>query len=126
MSAEGQKVVDNFMDKSMKYTPEAILNSIKEFYFHMKNDTDLFKNVKSQLIAASVALYYAPTAAFAEGDKPMPYGMVSYSQFLQGVNDHVIERVRVGADGRSAEFINLDGGRGVVNLFNDPQLFKIL
>jgi hypothetical protein len=47
MTTEGQKVVDNFMDKSMKYSPEAILNSIKEFYFHIKNDTDLFKNVKS-------------------------------------------------------------------------------
>lgn len=34
--------------------------------------------------------------------------------------------MRVGADGRSAEFINQDGGRGIVNLFNDPQLFKIL
>ena len=79
MTAEGQQVVDNFMDKSMKYTPEAILNSIKEFYFHMKNNTDLFKNVKQQLIAASVALYYMPQAAFAEGDKPMPYGMLSYS-----------------------------------------------
>ena len=42
------------------------------------------------------------------------------------MNDHVIERVRVGADGRSAEFINQDDGRGVVNLLNDPQLFKIL
>lgn len=49
-----------------------------------------------------------PQAAFAEimEGKPMPQGMVSYSQFLQGVNDHVIERVRVNADGRSAEFLN--------------------
>lgn len=101
MNGEGQKVVDDFMEKSMKYTPEQILNSIKEFYFHMKNDTEIFKNVKSQLIAASVALYYAPTAAFAEGNPnaPVPSGIVSYSQFLQGVKDHVIEKVSVGADG---------------------------
>lgn len=110
----------------MKYTPEAILGSIKEFYFHMKNNTKLFQDVKSQLFAASVALYMAPQAALAEGEKALPSGMVSYSQFLQGVNDHVVERVRVGADGRSAEFMNTEGGRGVVNLFNDPQLFKIL
>ena len=85
MNAEGQKVVDDYMEKSMKYTPEAILNSIKEFYFHMKNDTDLFKNVKAQLIAASVALYFSPNAAFAEIEKSLPSGLISYSQFLQGI-----------------------------------------
>ena len=69
---------------------------------------------------------FGANPAFAEGDKPMPSGMVSYTQFMQGVNDHVIERVRVAADGRSAEFLNLDGARGAVNLFNDPNLFKIL
>ena len=83
--------------------------------------------MKQQLLAASIALYFgAPQAAFAADGSPIPAGMVSYSQVLQGVNDHVIERVRVGADGRTAEFLNNEGGRGVVNLFNDPQLFKIL
>lgn len=65
-------------------------------------------------------------AATNLANKPMPGGQVSYSQFLQGINDHVIERVRVAADGRSAEFLNVDGVRGAVNLFNDPNLFKIL
>ena len=82
--------------------------------------------MKKQLLAVSIAIAMGPQAAFAADGKIMPEGMVSYSQFLSGVNEHVIERVRVGADGRSAEFLNVDGGRGVVNLFNDPQLFKIL
>lgn len=123
---EGQKLIDNFQDKSVKYTPEAIMASVKEFYGHMKGNTELFKNVKAQLLAASIAIAMGPQAAFAADGKIMPEGMVSYSQFLSGVNEHVIERVRVGADGRSAEFLNVDGGRGVVNLFNDPSLFKIL
>ena len=56
MNTEGQIVVDDFMEKSIKYTPEAIMSSIKEFYFHMKNDTEIFKNVKAKLITAAVAL----------------------------------------------------------------------
>ena len=126
MNTEGQKVVDDFMEKSIKYTPEAILSSIKEFYFHMKNNTDLFENVKAQLIAASVALYYAPQYPFAEGEKVVPSGLISYSQFTQAINDDVIEKVAVGADGQKAMFVNMDGGRGEVNLFNDPNLFKII
>lgn len=43
---EGNKMMENFMDKSIKFTPDAIINSIKEFYSHMKNNTQLFKNVK--------------------------------------------------------------------------------
>jgi hypothetical protein len=79
MNSEGQKVVEDYMEKSMKYSPEAILGSIKEFYFHMKNNTKLFQDVKAQLFAASVALYMAPQAALAEGEKVLPAGMVSYS-----------------------------------------------
>ena len=30
------------------------------------------------------------------------------------------------ADGRNAEFLNVEGLRGQVGLFNDPNLFKIL
>ena len=114
------------MEKSMKYTPEAILNSIKEFYFHMKNDTDLFKNVKAQLLAASVALYFSPNAAFAEIEKALPSGLISYSQFLSGIQEHLIERVVIDATGTKALYINNDGGRGEVNLFNDPNLFKVI
>lgn len=45
---------------------------------------------------------------------------------MTAINEHVIERVRVAADGRNAEFLSADGNRGTVNLFNDPQLFKTL
>lgn len=36
---EGNKIMEGFMDRSVKYTPTAILASIKEFYGHMKNNT---------------------------------------------------------------------------------------
>lgn len=38
----------------------------------------------------------------------------------------MIDRVRIAADGRSAEFLNIEGGRGFVNLLSDPNLLKIL
>lgn len=100
---------------------------MKAFYSHLKENTPLAKEVKQLMLGSAGALaMFTSNPAFAEGDKPMPGGQVSYSQFLQGVTDHTIERVRVAADGRSAEFLNLDGVRGAVNLFNDPNLFKIL
>jgi cell division protease FtsH len=45
---------------------------------------------------------------------------------LEGLTHNEIERVRVAADGRTAQFLNSEGVRGNVNLFNDPQLFKII
>ena len=45
---------------------------------------------------------------------------------MTAVNEHVIEGVRVAADGRNAGFLSAEGNRGTVNLFNDPQLFKTL
>ena len=47
-------------------------------------------------------------------------------QLLEFINSQEIERVRVAADGRTAEFLTNEGARGAVNLFNDPQLFKLL
>ena len=38
----------------------------------------------------------------------------------------MIDRVRIAADGRSADFLNMEGGRGTVNLLSDPNLLKIL
>jgi hypothetical protein len=31
--------------------------------------------------------------------------------------------VRIASDGRFAEYLNSDGDKGMVNLFNDPKLF---
>ena len=64
----------------------------------------------------------APSPAMAE----MPSGSVTYTRFLEGINANEIERVRVAADGRTAEFLTNEGARGNVNLFNDPNLFKLL
>jgi hypothetical protein len=38
----------------------------------------------------------------------------------------LIERVRIDPTGKTAEFLNLAGGKGSVNLFNDPGLLKTL
>lgn len=51
-------------------------------------------------------------------------GNVSYSKFLDGVKEHIIERVRVEPNGRTADFITLDGSRGQVELFNDPEFLN--
>lgn len=64
----------------------------------------------------------SPSPAMAQ----MEGGQVTYTRFLEGVNAHDIERVRVAADGRTAEFLTSEGTRGAVNLFNDPNLFKLL
>lgn len=71
----------------------------------------------------------APQMAYAEDGAPtsiIPSGDVTYTRFMDAITNHNIERVRIAADGRTAEFLNIDGGRGAVNLFNDPNLFKIL
>jgi len=38
----------------------------------------------------------------------------------------LIERVRIDPTGKTAEFLNLAGAKGSVNLFNDPGLLKTL
>ena len=38
----------------------------------------------------------------------------------------MIEKVKIDPTGRVAEFLNVDGIRGSVNLFNDPGLLKLL
>ena len=45
---------------------------------------------------------------------------------MTAINEHVIKRVRIAADGRNSEFLSSEGNRGTFNLFNDPQLFKTL
>lgn len=115
------------MDNALRFSPEEIVASMKEFYQNVLMSKDAtMKNLSRQIIAAFVALQTAP--AFAETDPALLNinGQVTYTKFLNAVNEHVIERVRVAADGRNAEFLTSEGNRGSVNLFNDPQLFKIL
>jgi ATP-dependent Zn protease len=66
--------------------------------------------------------FLVPSPAMAQ----MEEGPATYTRFLEGVSAHDIERVRVAADGRTAEFLTSEGARGAVNLFNDPNLFKML
>lgn len=67
----------------------------------------------------------AAQPAFAANLEP-PQGMTSYTQFIKAIQEHLIDRVRIAADGRSADFLNIDGLRGSVNLLSDPNLLKIL
>ena len=107
----------------MKYGPEAIVDSMKEFYHNIMINPKM-KNLRTSLITVLLTGSFAgtPLAAYAD----VPSGQVSYTRFLEGVNAHDIERVRVAADGRTAEFLNTEGARGFVNLLNDPNLFKTL
>ena len=68
---------------------------------------------------------FAATAA-GIAQKIAPAGNVSYTTFLKGVKDHLISQVRIDPTGKSAEFMNVEGARGFVNLFNDPNLLKLL
>jgi ATP-dependent Zn protease len=114
---------DDFMDKSVTFTPDAILSAMREFYQNLVTNPNL-KTLKKQMAAALISgSLLMPNAAFAEG---FPSGQITYTKFLEGVNTHAIERVRVAADGRTAEFLTNEGTRGSVNLFNDPNLFKLL
>lgn len=47
-----------------------------------------------------------PSNAFADSEKVLPTGSVSYSTFIEGVKEHLIERVRLFGDNKYAEFLN--------------------
>ena len=129
---------NNYMDKSVEITPENILNSVREVFEDYKSNPahrELVRNMFKQLTTGWVsvsALFGASGMAYAAdqivqtASGYMPQGNVSYTTFLRGIQEHVIERVRIDPTGRTAEFLNVDGGRGAVNLFNDPNLLKIL
>lgn len=90
----------------------------------------MLKKFKTLMFALVTSLLMKPRSAmaavFTRAEKTIPSGLVSYSAFLQAIKDHTIERVRISPDGRFAEFLNLEGIRGSVNLFNDPNLFNLL
>ena len=110
------------MDKSVTFTPEAIMAAMQEFYENILTNPK-FGTLKTQLATAMITgSLLAPSPAMAE----MPSGSITYTRFLEGINANEIERVRVAADGRTAEFLTNEGARGNVNLFNDPNLFKLL
>lgn len=71
-----------------------------------------------------VAYQTATAASPAYADASGLSGPVSYSTFLEGVKTGLIEKVRVEPNGRTADFINADGGRGQVELFNDPEFLN--
>lgn len=92
---------------------------------------DLMKKMTTGWISISAALGGAK-AALAEDQvveavqRYAPAGNVSYTRFLSGINEHLIEAVRIDPTGRTAEFFNINGQKGFVNLFGDPDLLKLL
>jgi cell division protease FtsH len=111
------------MDKSVTFTPEALMAAMQEFYENILSNPKMGA-LKTQLMTVMVtgSLLGGASPAMAE----MPSGAITYTRFLEGINANEIERVRVAADGRTAEFLTNEGARGNVNLFNDPNLFKLL
>jgi hypothetical protein len=70
MSSSGQKLGDNFMDKSIDYSPESILAAMKEFYENVLSNPQL-KDLKIQLTTAMILGSMAtPQMAAAEGIVP--------------------------------------------------------
>lgn len=68
------------MDKSLKFSPEQIVNSMKAFYSHLKDNTPFAKEVKQLMLGSAGALaMFTSNPAFAEAEKIMPSGQVSYS-----------------------------------------------
>ena len=51
---------------------------------------------------------------------------MSDAEFMKGITNGLIERVRVEPNGRTADFINNEGMKGKVELFNDPDFLNIL
>ena len=115
------KLDESFMDKSVQINADTIMENVKMAIKHIKENEPL-KELNKKLIMAMVAYQTAAVAspAYAEGLS----GPVSYSTFLEGVKTGLIEKVRVEPNGRTADFINSDGGRGQVELFNDPEFLN--
>ena len=87
------------MDKSVTFTPEAIIASMKEFYDSILLNPKL-SSLRTQIASALISgSLLATSPAMAEELK----GEVSYTRFLEGIIDHKIERVRVSEDGKFAK-----------------------
>lgn len=120
------------MDKSMRFSPEQILESVKEFRDNVMTNPEL-KGLRQQVIAMGVALgaFTQTTAAYAEDLvqktlEKVPTGEISYTTFMKAVNQDMIERVTVDQSGREALYNTIEGTRGHVTLFNDPALLETL
>ena len=119
-----KKTGESYMDKSVQINADTILENVKMVINHIKENPPL-KELNKKLIMAIVAYQTAAASpAFAEELAKLNAqglnGNISYSTFLDGVKNGLIEKVRVEPNGRTADFINVDGGRGQVELFNDP------
>ena len=54
-------------------------------------------------------------------------GKISYYKFLEGIKGHVIDRIAVEPDMKSAQFYTPNMIRGQVDLpFDDPNLMKLV
>lgn len=117
---EGQHIQyvggQDYHSKTMEITPENIMSSIKEAFENFKKEGSTQKFIEDfnkKALMGWIALETMNMPAYA--DEPTiapPGGTVSYTNFLTGVKEHLIEKVRIDPTGRTAEFINIDGIKG--------------
>jgi len=115
------------MDQQVELTPENILKTLKDMFEDYKTNTDIKKF--SEEWGKKTLIAWAAVETFMQNPAPAFAAMLqqySYTTFVQQIKDHMIEKVRLDPTGRTAEFLNVDGIRGSVNLFNDPGLLKLL
>lgn len=100
----------------MEITPENIMSSIKEAFENFKKEGSTQKFVEEfnkKALMGWIALETMSMPAYAaEPTIAPPAGTVSYTNFLTGVKEHLIEKVRIDPTGRTAEFLNVDGLKG--------------
>jgi len=106
----------DFHNKAMEITPENIMSSIKEAFENFKKEGSTQKFVEDfnkKALMGWIALETMSMPAYAaEPTIAPPAGTVSYTNFLTGVKEHLIEKVRIDPTGRTAEFLNVDGLKG--------------
>mmetsp|Transcript_3375 Transcript_3375/g.5666 ORF Transcript_3375/g.5666 Transcript_3375/m.5666 type:complete len:209 (+) Transcript_3375:505-1131(+) len=126
------RIINDFMDKKIDLQPAELIKRLDSFFKDFMGNPQM-ESFKRQMVSTMLALGLMSSAAigpaFAENEAPQlppPDGITSYTNFIRGVKDHQIERVKVAFDGKEADFLNEMGQRGHVALFNDPNLLQML
>lgn len=114
MAANESNTHQNYMDRSVEITPETILNSVREAFEEFQNNKERresMRNMFTQMAAGWVSvstLVGGASMAFADEVSgivqtiPPPQGVISYTTFLQGIQQHLIDKVRIDPTGRYA------------------------
>lgn len=116
--AEQMKEITNFMDKAIEVTPDAIMASVQEAFKDIMTNPKL-KEVKKSLAMAALS---AGTVMGNVNPAMAISGNLSYTQFMNQINENMIKAVNIDETGRVANYLANDGGRGAVQLIPDADL----